>query len=145
MQDWLTSISSISSIIGLIITVFLFIEARKIRGSFIRRARLPELNRELAKMTSEVSKNLKNWGVDKTPALESFSKVKALLENIEPKLPTEERKKVLLWLSRLEPRKYLFIKANIAQMSENSVWNLYADLSGLVTSLEQTIKDSKWD
>ncbi|MBD9429513.1 hypothetical protein IB257_06165 [Achromobacter sp. ACM03] len=145
MQDWLTNISSISSILGLIITVFLFIEARKIRGSFIRRARLPELNKELAKMTSEVSKHLKNWGVDKAPALESFSKVKALLENIEPKLPTEERKKVLIFLSRLEPRKYFFIKANIAQMSEDSVWNLYTDLSGLVTSLEQIIKDSKWD
>lgn len=137
MEDWLTTISSISSIIGLIITVFLFIEARKIRAAFIRRARLPELNNDLAKMTSEVSKHLKNWHADKAPALESFSKVKALLENIKSKLPTEERKKVLSLLSKIE-------RADISIMSENSVWYLYADLSGLVTSMEQIIKDSKW-
>lgn len=137
MEDWLTTTSSISSIIGLIITIFLFIEARKIRAAFIRRARLPELNHDLAKMTSEVSKNLKNWNTDKAPALESFSKVKALLENIKSKLPAEEKKKVSSLLSKIE-------RANISTMTDNSVWLLYAELSGLVTSIEQIIKDSKW-
>lgn len=145
MEDWLTTISSISSILGFIITIFLFIEARKIRGSFIRRARLPELSKELARTTSEVSKHLKSWGVDKAPALETFSKVKALLENIEPKLPTNERKKISIYLSQLKPRKYFLIKVNISKMSEDDVWKLYTDLSGLVTSLEQIIKDSNWD
>ena len=148
MPEWLTDlnkIGSISSILGLIVTIFLFVEARKIRNSFLRRARLPEINRELAKATSNVSDQLKNWGEDKTPALEAFSNVKALLENIKPKLPSEEKNKVKDYLSRLQPKKYLFVNTSLAELGEDSAWELYTELSGLVTSLQQLAKDSKWD
>lgn len=148
MPEWLTDlnkIGSISSILGLVVTVFLFIEARKIRNSFLRRARLPEINKELAKLTSNVSDQLKKWGGDKTPALEAFSKVKALLENIKPKLPPEEKRKVGDYINRLQPKKYLVIKTSLSELSEDSAWELYTELSGLVTSLQQLAKDSKWD
>lgn len=148
MPEWLTDlnkIGSISSILGLIVTTFLFFEARKIRNSFLRRARLPEINKELAKATSNVSGQLKNWGEDKTPALEAFSNVKALLENIKPKLPSEEKNKVKDYLSRLQPKKYFFVNISLAELGEDSAWELYTELSGLVTSLQQLAKDSKWD
>jgi len=148
MPEWLTDlnkIGSISSILGLIVTIFLFVEARKIRNSFLRRARLPEVNKELAKATSNVSDQLKNWSKDKTPALEAFSNVKALLENIKPKLPSEEKNKVNDYLSRLQPKKYLFVNTSLSELGEDSAWELYTELSGLVTSLQQLAKDSKWD
>lgn len=148
MPEWLTDlnkIGSISSILGLVVTVFLFIEARKIRNSFLRRARLPEINKELTKATSNVSEKLKNWDTDKMPALEAFSNVKALLENIKAKLPAEEKRKVSDYLNRLQPKKYLVIKTSISELDENAAWELYTELSGLVTSLQQLAKDSKWD
>lgn len=148
MPEWLTDlnkIGSISSVLGLIVTVFLFIEARKIRNSFLRRARLPEINKELSKATSKVSNHLKNWDADKTPALEALSNVKALLENIKPKLPAEEKRKVGVYLDRLQPKKYLVIKTSVSELNEEAAWELYTELSGLVTSLQQLAKDSKWD
>jgi|SRR5690554_1815248 len=148
MPEWLTDlnkIGSISSVLGLIVTVFLFIEARKIRNSFLRRARLPEINKELSKATSKVSNHLKNWGADKTPALKALSNVKALLENIKPKLPAEEKRKVGAYLDRLQPKKYLVIKTSVSELNEEAAWELYTELSGLVTSLQQLAKDSKWD
>lgn len=148
MPEWLTDlnkIGSISSILGLVITVFLFVEARKIRNSFLRRARLPEINKELNKVTSNVSNHLKNWDADKKPALEAFSNVKALLENIKPKLPAEEKRKVGDYLNQLQPKKYLIIKTSISELNEDAAWELYTELSGLVTSLQQLAKDSKWD
>lgn len=148
MPEWLTDlnkIGSISSILGLVVTFFLFIEARKIRNSFLRRARLPEINRELAKVTSNVSDQLKKWDADKTPALEAFANVKALLENIKQKLPSEEKRKVEAYLNRLQPKKYLIIKISISELGEDAAWELYTELSGLVRSLQQLAKDSKWD
>lgn len=148
MPDWLTDINklgSISSIAGLIATAFLFLEARKIRNSFLRRARLPEVNKELAKVTSEIAESLKKWDTDKTPALETLSKVKALLENISPKLPSDEKRKVENYLNRLQPKKYFVIKSSISELNEDSAWELYTELSGLVTTLQQLAKDSKWD
>ena len=92
-----------------------------------------------------LSEQLKNWDTDKTPALEAFSNVKALLENIKPKLPSEEKRKVGDYINRLQPKKYLVIKTSISELSEDSAWELYTELSGLVTSLQQLAKDSKWD
>ena len=148
MPEWLTDlnkIGSISSIIGLIVTIFLFVEARKIRDSFLRKARLPEINKELLKVASKVSGQLKNWGTDRIPALEAFSNVKALLENIKPKLPSKERKEVGDYLKQLQPKKYLFIRSSISELDEDTAWELYAELSGLVTTLQQLANDSKWD
>lgn len=148
MPDWLADINnigSISSMIGLIVTIFLFLEARKIKNSFLRRARLPEVNRDLAKAASQLSENLKKWEVNKTPSLKTFSTIKALLENIKPKLPPEEKKKVDDYLSRLHPKKYWLINDSLSELSEDDAWQRYTDLSGIVTALQQLAKDSKWD
>ena len=148
MPDWLTNlnnIGSISSIVGLIATIFLFVEARKIKNSFLRKARLPEVTRDLKKSTSKLSDHLKEWGTDKNPAVEEFSKVKALLENIKSKLPPEEQKKVGNYLVRLCPKKYFFIASPLSKLNEDDAWERYTELSGLVVALQQLAKDSKWD
>ena len=148
MFEWLADINkigSVSSVAGLIVTIFLFVEARAIKNSFLRRARLPEINRELTKASSQLSQHLKNWETDKPPALATFSSIKALLENVLPKLPSEEKRKVESYLNRIRPTKYLFVKNSISKLSEDAVWELYTELSGLVTSLQQSAKDSKWD
>lgn len=148
MPDWLTDlnkIGSISSVIGLVVTVFLFLEARKIRDSFLRKARLPEVNRDLAKSTSQLSDRLKEWDDDKTPSIEIFSRVRALLENIKAKLPPEEKKKVNDYLLKLHPKKYYFINGSLSELTEDEAWDRYTELSWLVTTLQQLAKDSKWD
>lgn len=148
MPEWLTDLNklgSLSSILGLIVTFFLLYEARKIRNSFLRRARLPEVNRELSKSTSLLSENLKGWSSDKNPSLETFSTIKALLENIREKLPTDEKRKVDEYLSNLHPKKLWIINSPLSELTEDEAWNRYTELSGLVTSLQQLAKDSKWD
>jgi len=148
MPDWLTDINnigSIASIVGLIVTVFLLVEARSIKNSFLRRARLPEVNRELMKLTSKLSDRLKDWENSKTLAVEIFSQIKALLENIKPKLPSEEKKKVEEYLQHLHPKKYFIMSCSLSDLTENDAWDRYTELSGLVTTLQQLAKDSKWD
>jgi len=145
LPQWIIDISSISSIIGLIITIFLFFEARTIRRSFLRRARLPTITKELEKATSEISNRLKTWSTNERPALEMFAKVKALLENIKTKLPIEEQKKINEFLRKLQPRKYMVFKSSISEITEDKGWSLYTDLNTVVTSLQQLVKDSQWD
>ncbi|GLP99115.1 hypothetical protein GCM10007891_09690 [Methylophaga thalassica] len=148
MPEWLTDLNklgSLSSILGLIVTLFLLYEARKIRNSFLRRARLPEVNRELSKSTSLLSENLKKWNSDKNPSLETFSTIKALLENIREKLPSDEKRKIDEYLSNLHPKKFWIINNPLSELTEDEAWSRYTELSGLVTSLQQLAKDSKWD
>lgn len=148
MLEWITDlnkIGSLSSVVGLAVTLFLLLEARKIRKLFLRRARLPELNRDLSKSNSQLSENLKGWSSDKTPSLETFSTIKALLENIREKLPSDEKRKVDKYLSNLHPKKLGFISRSLSELTEDEVWDRYTELCGLITSLQQLAKDSKWD
>ena len=148
MQSWINGINlfaSICSIFGLFATIFLYIEARSIRQSFLRRARLPETIRELTRISSQISNQLKNWSADKAPALESFSKVKAILESTQPKLPSDKKNKVQNVLNKLSPKKYYIFKISLSDLTEQLAWEIYTDLSGVVVHLEQLSKDSKWD
>jgi len=145
IPQWMTDISAVSSIVGLIVTVFLFFEARTIRKSFLRRARLPAITKDLLKATSDISSNLKSWPNGKQPALEVFAQVKGLLENIKPKLPNEEQKHINGFLKKLQPRKYMILKSSLSELTEDKAWDLYTDLNTVVTRLQQLDQDSKWD
>lgn len=148
MAEWLSDINtfgSVASIIGLIVTIFLFIEARSIRKSFLRRARLPELNKDLAKAASEISVHIKAWEINKEPALEKFSHAKALLENIKKKLPEDERRMVEEYLIRLQPNRLFFKKREISDLNRDEAFQLYSELTGLVTSLRELAKDNTWN
>jgi hypothetical protein len=148
MPEWLPNINTIgsaASIIGLIVTTFLFIEARGIRNSFLRRARLPELNKDLAKATSDISIHIKTWESNKEPTLEKFSHAKALLENIKKKLPEDERRMVEKYLNQLQPKRFLLKKKEISDLNRDEAFQLYSELLGLVTCLRELAKDNAWN
>ena len=146
MPEWLdmNTFGSAASIIGLIVTIFLFVEARNIQKSFLRRARLPELNKDLAKAASEISVHIKTWESDKEPALEKFLHAKALLDNIKKKLPDDECKMVEKYLNRLQPKRLPFKKREISDLNREEAFQLYSELNGLVTSLRELAKDNTW-
>ncbi len=147
MPVWLTNlndIGSISSILGVIVTVFLFIEARSIRNTFLVKARLPELIKELTKEKSLLSKNIKTWKQNKNPAIENLLKIKALLDNSQSKLQRPERKKVKRYLSLFEPKRLQLFKIPLERFTDEQVWELFNELGGLITSLQQLPKDLRW-
>jgi len=147
MPEWLSDINiigSAASIIGLIITIFLFMEARSIKKSFLCRARLPELNKKLAKAKSEISIDIKKWESNKDPVLEKFSHVKGLLENLKKKLPKDEHRMVKKYLNLLQPKRSFLKKRKISDLNKHEAFELYNELVTLVTSLREAVKDNAW-
>lgn len=143
--SWVTDFGTVSSIVGLLITILLFLEARKIRNSFVRRARLPEVIRDLLLANKTISKNLKNWTDEEKEGVRQFKIAKELLENIKPKLPDSEKKKIVIYIQKTENRKWLFFSSTITSASSDKAWDLYSELSALITALQQLQKDSRWD
>jgi len=147
LPQWILDSATISSIAGIFVTIFLFVEARKIRKSFLRRARLPIIAKDLSKITSDIASRLKNWSDSRKSVVEKFATVKGLLENLKAKLPSEEQKPIREFLERLQPKKYLVFKSHLSELSKDKdkAWKLYIDLNTIVIRLEQLVKDSKWD
>ena len=143
--SWVTDLGTLSSIFGLGVTILLLWEARKIRESFIRRARLPEVIKELTTANNKIAKILKNWDLEEKEGIRQFIIAKELLENLKPKLPDTEKKKILLYVQKLEERKWLLFTSTITQATIDKAWELYSELSASITALKQLQKDSKWD
>lgn len=145
LPTWLQDLGTISSVFGLFVTIFLLLEARKIRNSFLRRARLPEITKELSKTSSLLSSHLKKWDQEKILAIEQFAIIKGLLENLLSKLPDEEKRIVKNYTKKLVVSKSFWRRADLSGITENGAWDLYAEFSTVVTRLEQLNKDIKWD
>lgn len=145
LPQWAIDLSSLSSILGLIVTIFLLLEARNIRNSFLRRARLPEVVNELNEASSKLSKCLKSWNTENRSGMEQISIIKGLLENLQPKLPEAEKKKVVIFVRSLKTREWFFIESTITNASEDEAWKIYTEFVSLLTILDQLQKDSRWN
>lgn len=86
--------ATLLTIIGFMLTIWLLYEAQHIRNSFLRRARLPQITKELQLVSKKLSGNLKGWDLEKADAINQLSVGKALLENLIPKLPDQEKRSV---------------------------------------------------
>lgn len=142
LPQWLNDAAAISSVIGLVVTGFLFVEARGIKNSFLRRARLPQVTKELEEASAKISSGLKSWNTDQRVVIEQFAISSGLLENLLVKLPSVEKKKTSDLIKKLRLKKFFFISI---KLTEDTAWDLYTDLSKVLTMLRQLEKDSKWD
>lgn len=143
--QWFVDIATLTTVIGFFLTLWLLYEARHIRNSFLRRARLPQVTKELKAVSKALSSHLKSWSTQKEDARNQLSISRALLENLIPKLPNEEQKKCKTFVKQLKPRKWLIIKDSLSSVDEDQAWELYTELSAITTMLIQLEKDSKWD
>ena len=145
IPSWINDIASISSIVGLGISIYLLIAIKNIKKSFLRRARLPEIVIELTVVHKDLFNNLKDWNNESKLGIEKIKISMGIFENLRTKLPDAERKLVNQYLKKLRPKKYLFFTTTIKNIESDAAWDLYSDLSGLITCLNQLKEDSRWN
>ena len=145
MPIWITNISIVSSIFGLAFTVYVLLEVQKIRNSYLRRARLPETIKEITEAHKTLFRCLKNWQIKERSGIEQFSITRSLLVNLSPKLPDTEKNEISKFVKTLQRREYIFIKTTISEATVDEAWEIYTNLTGIITTLNQLHKDSKWD
>lgn len=150
LPGWANDIAAVSSILGLGVTLWLLWEARKLRTACLRRVRLPQLYEALKDAIAGLAGPLGQWNIDRRQALYQFQQVSGHLDDLFPKLDPKLREKARalqgqlrgpgVWRFRMprSPRKQL------DGLSADDVWQLYCELSGFVTSLNNLLEDSSW-
>ncbi|WP_417781193.1 hypothetical protein [Stutzerimonas xanthomarina] len=141
---WLSNIGTISSVVGFLVTAFLLWEARKLRNSFLQKARLPEAIEELTKINKDFANNLKNWGEESREGIRQLRLSKEIVESLKPKLFDLEKKKCANYIQMLSTRRFIIFSYPLTADYERA-WELYHELSSLIKSLEQLHKDIKWN
>lgn len=138
LPQWLTDLASILTIIGFIITLLLLHEAKEIRKSFIRKARIPEIVTDLERISKELITHLQNSQDGIRAAHESVHRAIGLLESIESKLSESDKVKVNAFISNTK-------KAIGGTLNEDGYWDIYSNLSAITTYLQQLAKDVRWN
>ncbi|MFW1760440.1 hypothetical protein [Acinetobacter calcoaceticus] len=145
LPQWLVDSGTILGIVGFFITIWLLWEAKQIRNSFMRKARLPEVIKDLSRSSAKLVTHLKNWETEEKEAINQLIISKALIENLIPKVPDFEKKRCKLFVNSVTPRTLFFWTIGSSTVDEDKAWSLYTLLIEVLTMLEQLNKDSKWD
>lgn len=141
--QWAQDLNVGLSFVGFFITLWVLYDVRRIRASFVARARLPALMRDIAKAGSTLNGHLQQWPEQRNPALGQIKVAAALLKTSVTIAPKSERRH----LSRIHRKLTLAVTraSASAPLDEEAAWDMYSDIQSCLTSLDQAVKNLKWE
>lgn len=146
LHEWLSPVADLLSVVGFFMTLWVLALTRTIKRTFALRARTPQLRKALTVKVNTLRPLIKAWPQNRNEALGVLANARALLENLQTKLPRNERTAVDRIVRELNGRRIgLFRRMHPAEYSEDDLWKIFADLQAIITSLEQREKDVTWE
>jgi hypothetical protein len=161
----LDQLGSLSSIIGLLITIILAIigylinnRIREIQRDIQFDARIKSLIKQLEKSKSSYPKFLQDYSESIKSIRFEISQTEVILRNINMKITGSEKKAVNNLIKKIKRMKmgefineeerpqgfFIFIQSffiDRLETSEEDLWNFYTELSAIQTQLENLIED----
>jgi hypothetical protein len=145
--DWAGIFGDVASVAGFFITVGVLLKVRSIERSFIFKARLPDLLKELKKTSANLLDTLQREEDLSRDSEKELARLSALLKSVSSKVKKSQRAEVnvLLRLSRGTDAPWpIWRFVPIRALSKEQVWTVYNQTEGLIESLKQAMQDSKW-
>lgn len=148
LPQWLTDTASISSLIGLIITIFVLYEAKKISQFYLMRVRLPEIINDLENISTKLPEITKNWEESKHERTKELARCNSILKNLKPKLEKYHQKSIKDVIKILESKNIFglsFGNKYMSELSQEQIFNIFEKLQIVVEDLKQKNKNLKWE
>jgi len=133
-----TAIVNVISVIGFIITIFVMIGVRQIRGQYTSRIRVPELRMRLVKHASQIGELLNDYSNNKDYISLEMANTEPVLQAIKKRLGWSERNKVKEAINRVNK-----LQTKLTS-NEGEVRLIYNLLHGISSELEQWEIDQNW-
>ncbi len=121
-----------------VISIFVLLDVRQIKESFSRKARVPEIVKDLEKIFSELTKRLANYKDDNLPVYEKIHEARGLLSSIREKMPETQKTAIQSFLDSTDQQDEF-------KKNEDKCWNIYTKLSEIIANIKQLEKDIKWN
>jgi hypothetical protein len=132
----LDSAAKIASIFGLLLTIYAIYKISEIRRSFLQRARLPALQRDLRKQVEDLNRALREYDRSRHRVLEDLSLCSSTLRGIS-RISTGTTKSLVNSAQRM-------IKKYRRDQSEANAREIYVTLRELEEELKNLEADILW-
>jgi hypothetical protein len=137
-RDLLSDIGTVSSIIGLLLTVIVFINIRKIKNFYLFRARVPELIDKL----SVHSSNIASYQYESSDSLQNIplelAKAEVVLQSLEKKLKGQTRISVQELLKIVR-------EFDVSNNTRDDLWNIYVGMMKVIEQIKDIQEDLRWE
>ena len=136
----LNHFGTICSILGLILTIFILGNLRRIHRHFLFQARFPNLRNKIAKHRKSLSQLLNTYDTSKQQIQIELQKCRANLNSLKPKLNRSSRNGVNQVIKQIKST-----CGSYSHLSESQVREIHISLVFLEQELENLNQDIKWE
>lgn len=143
IPQWIQDVDTGLSILGFIITLYVLAEVKLIKNTFLSRARLPELIKDLQKAGSTLNSHLGGWPSQRNEAVCQIKVAASLLKSASSIMPKAERGELLQAHRKLKNAAQAFFSGR--EISADLAWDLYSDIQSSIASIIQVSKNNRWD
>ncbi len=149
LSDNFGNIGNWCSILGLVITLYVLYNLRKIRKHYEYRARTPEIVSQLDDFSKDLNSYLDNISDNKNEIILTVKKLEYTLKSLRRKTNGEIIKNIDSLLGRTKRMKndgpIIFPFFSKTSWSfDDEAWEIYSDIQGILQGVKEDSRDSSW-
>jgi len=130
---------SIASIIGLVLTIVIFVRIRNVIRFYTFTARVPEIVSDLQTIASSISEYLNDFENNMLRISKELARAQAKLQNLKKKIKDRQLKKLISKLIKT-------IKEYNPNLKDiRNIRQIYIELQKIISSVNELQKDHKWE
>jgi len=134
--SWVTDIATIISIFSFFISIYALLEISKVKKTFTQKGRMPNISNDLEKLSKSFLKHVETYEKSKDLLNADLKNFIALLEANTAHIAKENKSKIEEFINK---------QKNITHpVSKDMAWNIYGELSGIVTYTKEINKNFRW-
>lgn len=137
-SEFFTILASISSIISLILTFYVFLDVRKIKSYYLFAARVPNLIEKLQQNASNLSDYLDNFEQFSSKIEEELAEAEVIVESLSKRIDGDAKKSTEKLIKHMQ-------EYNSREKNRDSVWKIYLDIRRVVGRINEIQEDRKWE
>lgn len=141
MSEWVGVIGSWSSILGLLVSVYVLWEVRQIRRQFLLRLRIGDLLQALQNQAAEMSTSLNDFEESHHEVGVIFAHCESTLQNLQSKLSGDEKRQIRNLIKSLRSYHRLGFLRKKRNLDYDEAWRAYTALQGIIESIRHLRED----
>ena len=138
-NEWFVAVVNITSLVGFIITLWVFVEIRRIRSHYVFKGRVPQHTKKLKRSASKIADYMNDFE-DMLPQIKlELVSIEVELESLAKKLDRRSRQSINELLKRIR------LCVGDRSKSISDLRGIYRDLHRVIARVEELQKDLNWE
>ena len=151
LREYIDFVGSISSVVGLIVTVVIYLSIAKIRRFYIYTARAPVLIEKLEDVASQISEHLNSYEGSTTKTYEILAHAEVTLKSLRRTIKGPTNTQIKNVVNKIQTTcgkrgfLYFFSKKEDMENQKSGLEDIYVSVYKIVIECKEDYEASRWE